>query len=136
VVDRLARKLATAASAVPAPEIRRAAGAQVGIVSLGGCHAAVLEAVDRLREQGIAADYMRIRGFPFAAAVGEFIRGHEHCFVVEQNRDAQLRSLLAIETGIARDHMIAVLDYGGLPLTAGFTVDAITRHLSSPSPRT
>jgi 2-oxoglutarate ferredoxin oxidoreductase subunit alpha len=61
---------------------------------------------------------MRIRAFPFGPGVREFIEAHPKCFVVEQNRDGQLRSLLAIETGIARDRMISVLDYGGLPLTA------------------
>ncbi|MDQ3996801.1 MAG: 2-oxoacid:acceptor oxidoreductase subunit alpha [Gemmatimonadota bacterium] len=132
VLDRLARKLAGAAEVVPAPEIRRQNGgvSDVGIVSVGGCHAAVVEAVDRLRAQGISADYMRIRAFPFSRVVGEFLESHEQCFVVEQNRDAQLRSLLAIETGVARDDMAPVLDYGGLPLTAERVVDGVTRRLS------
>ena len=126
VVDRLARKIAGAAEAVPAPEIRlQAGGADIGIISLGGCHAAVVEALDRLRDQGIAADYLRVRGFPFAASVSEFIKSHSQVFVVEQNRDAQLRSLLALETGVARDRMIPVLDYGGLPLTAARVVEAV-----------
>jgi 2-oxoglutarate ferredoxin oxidoreductase subunit alpha len=129
VVDRLARKLATAAEAVPTPEIRRQEGAELAIVSLGGCHAAVNEAVDRLRDQGIVMDYMRIRAFPFGAAVKDFLLAHERVFVVEQNRDAQLRSLLTIETGVPRDHMIPVLDYGGLPLTAPFVVGAVITHL-------
>lgn len=131
VVDRLARKLETAAREVPQPELH-GSGSTVGIVSLGGCHAAVLEAVERLEERGIAADYMRIRAFPFAPAVGEWIRAHPRCFVVEQNRDAQLRSLLALETGVPRDHMHPVLDYGGLPLTAGFVVREVMRHADSP----
>jgi 2-oxoglutarate ferredoxin oxidoreductase subunit alpha len=130
VLDRLAHKLRTAAGAVPAPEIRLAPLADVGIVSLGGCHGAVLEAIDRLAERGIAADYMRIRAFPFADAVGEFVRAHERCFVVEQNRDGQLRSLLALETGVARDDMIPILDYGGLPLTAAVVVNGVTHHLA------
>ena len=129
VVDRLARKIANAARAVAGPEVHRQQGAEVGIVSIGGCHAAVLEAVDRLRERGIVADYLRVRGFPFAARVHEFLRSHPRCFVVEQNRDAQLRSLLAIETGVARDEMIAVLDYGGLPLTADFVVNEISTQV-------
>jgi 2-oxoglutarate/2-oxoacid ferredoxin oxidoreductase subunit alpha len=133
VVDRLARKFRGAAEALPPPEIRWHAEAprpaDVGIVSIGGCHAAVLEAVDQLRVQGISADYMRIRAFPFGRAVAEFINGHERCFVVEQNRDGQLRSLLAIETGVARDRMTSVLDYGGLPLTAERVVTEVTRQL-------
>ena len=129
VVDRLARKINGAACAVPAPEFRRQANAEIGIVSIGGCHAAVLEAVDRLHAQGIATDYMRIRGFPFDAPVAEFLNAHELVFVVEQNRDAQLRSLLTLETGVPRDHMIPILDYGGLPLTAQTVVNGVTQHL-------
>ena len=130
VVDRLTHKFATAAKLVPKPEIRLQKGAEIGIVSVGGCHNAIVEAVDRLRDQGIIADYLRIRGFPFDAPVKEFIEAHELLFVVEQNRDAQMRSLLALETGIARDRMIAVLDYNGLPLTATRVVNAITNHLA------
>jgi 2-oxoglutarate/2-oxoacid ferredoxin oxidoreductase subunit alpha len=130
VMDRLARKLANAAQAVPTPSLHLQPSADAGIISLGGCHAAVLEAVDRLRDQGVEVDYMRIRAFPFDASVAEFILAHEKCFVVEQNRDGQLRSLLAIETGIARDRMTSVLDYGGLPLTAAHVVTAIIAHLA------
>ncbi|MGQ0539180.1 MAG: 2-oxoacid:acceptor oxidoreductase subunit alpha [Gemmatimonadaceae bacterium] len=131
VMDRLARKLAGAAAAVPAPEVRTGAGggAPIGLVSLGGCHAAVLEALDNLRDRGLACDYMRIRGFPFAESVGDFLRAHSRNFVIEQNRDAQLRSLLAIETGVERDRMTPVLDYGGLPMTAGHVVRAIAEQL-------
>jgi 2-oxoglutarate/2-oxoacid ferredoxin oxidoreductase subunit alpha len=130
VVDRLARKMRTAAEAVPGPALRLQEGAEVGIVSLGGCHAAVSEAIDRLREQGIVADYMRIRAFPFSEQVTEFLQRHDPCFVVEQNRDAQLRAMLTIETGVPRDHMISVLDYGGLPLTAQRVVSTVTSHVA------
>ena len=85
--------------------------------------------MSRLHDQGIAADYMRIRAFPFSEQVTDFLRSHDRLFVVEQNRDAQLRSLLALETGIARDAMTPVLDYGGLPLTAAAVVDGITSRL-------
>ena len=128
VVDRLSLKLRTAAAAVPSPELHADAvvtDASIGIISIGGCHAAVLEALDRMRADGVSADYMRIRAFPFAPSVGEFIEAHEACYVIEQNRDGQLRTLLAIETGIARDRMRSVLDYGGLPLTADAVVRAI-----------
>jgi 2-oxoglutarate/2-oxoacid ferredoxin oxidoreductase subunit alpha len=125
VVDRLARKINGAASAVPAPEFHRQKGARIGLVSIGGCHAALLEAADRLKEMGTPVDYMRIRGFPFDRPVLEFLESHDRIFVVEQNRDAQLRSLLTIETGFPRDKMIPVLDYGGLPLTAKVVIDAV-----------
>jgi 2-oxoglutarate ferredoxin oxidoreductase subunit alpha len=130
VLDRLATKFAGAANVVPAPELRLQENAHIGIVSLGGCHAAVVEAIDRLREQGVVADYMRIRAFPFGDSVKEFLAQHSQVFVVEQNRDAQLRSLLAIETGTPRDAMVPVLDYGGMPLTARVVESAVTSHMA------
>jgi 2-oxoglutarate ferredoxin oxidoreductase subunit alpha len=127
VVDRLARKLATAATAVPAPEmdLDPRGPADIGVITIGGCRGAVLEAIDRLRADAVAVDYMRIRAFPFQSSVREFVDSHQRCFVVEQNRDGQLRSLLALETGIARDRMVSVLDYGGLPLTADYVLGVI-----------
>lgn len=129
VVDRLAVKMATAAHAVPTPELQLHEGngssAPIGVVSLGGCHSAVLEAVDRLREQHFSVDYMRIRAFPFAPSVKTFLETHPRTYVVEQNRDGQLRTLLAIETGLARDSMSSILDYGGLPLTADRVVHGV-----------
>ena len=133
VVDRLARKHRLAATIVPAPEIHTTPGADIGIVSLGGCHAAVLEAIDRLRDAGITADYMRIKAFPFDAPVRTFLDAHAVTFVVEQNRDAQLRAMLSIETGKPRDEMVPVLDYGGMPLTAAVVVHAITAHRATTS---
>jgi 2-oxoglutarate ferredoxin oxidoreductase subunit alpha len=130
VVDRLKRKFAHAAEAMPAPAIRRRAGAEVGLVTIGGCDAAVREAADRLEGQGIAVDVMRIRGFPFGAEVAAFLGEHEHTFVIEQNRDAQLRALLTIELGVRRDDLISILDYGGMPLTAKVVVDAVSTHLA------
>ena len=117
------------ADAVPEPEIDAQDGAALGIISIGGCHAAVREALQQLRAEGVAADYMRIRGFPFGKSVSAFLAKHRRCFVVEQYRDAQLRSLLVIETGTPPEKMIPVLDYGGLPLTAGYVVSEISRQL-------
>ncbi len=128
VVDRLKIKFATAAKVVPTPEYQLQSGADVAIVTIGGCHAAVQEAIDQLREKGIPADYMRIKAFPFSDGVKQFIDSHASVFVVEQNRDAQLRSLLAIELGIPRDNMISILDYGGMPLTAKVVVNAVSNH--------
>lgn len=128
VVDRLKRKFEHAATAMPKPVIVRREGAEVGLVTIGGCDAAVREAADRLAEQGIVADIMRIRAFPFGKEVRDFMSEHEQTFVIEQNRDAQLRALLAIEVGIRRDDMIPILDYGGMPLTAKVVVDAVSSH--------
>ena len=130
VLARLGRKLSHAAEAVPAPTIdRRDGGASVGIIAIGSCDAAVREAADRLRAGRLAIDYMRVRGFPFGSDVGQFLSEHERVFVVEQNRDAQLRSLLAIETGTPRDAMTPILDYGGVPLSAEPIVEAVTGGL-------
>ena len=128
VMDRLARKHKAAAKAVPAPIIRKQADATFGIVSLGGCDLAVREAVDALAERGIIADYMRVRGFPFGDSVEEFLRSHERIFVVEQNRDAQLRTLLTMETGVegAKEKLRSVLVYGGFPLSSRHVIDGVT----------
>ena len=133
VMDRLAVKLARAAEAVPEPEIRNGGRGDIGIITVGGCRSAVIEALDLLREQGIALDYLRVRGFPFGSSVAEFVQSHERCFVVEQNRDSQLRTLLAAELGVERDRMIPIVEYGGLPLTADFVVRQVTARLAEAS---
>jgi 2-oxoglutarate/2-oxoacid ferredoxin oxidoreductase subunit alpha len=74
---------------------------------------------------------MRIRSFPFDTPVLEFLKAHETLFVVEQNLGAQLRALLTIETGFPRDRMMSLLDYGGLPLTAGFVVSSVLGHFEA-----
>ena len=129
VVDRLKLKHASAAGHVPAPIIERRDGATVGVITLGSCDLAVREALDQLADAGIAADFMRVRGFPFIESVREFVEGHDTCFVVEQNRDGQLRSLIALETGVASEKMDSVLAYGGFPLSAQQVVDHVLAKL-------
>jgi len=131
VVDRLKLKHASAASHVPAPVVKRRDGATVGIITLGSCDLAVREAIDLLAESGLAADFMRVRGFPFVADVRQFVEEHEHCFVVEQNRDGQLRSLITMETGVAIEKMHPILAYGGFPLSAKQVVDGVLRELEN-----
>jgi 2-oxoglutarate ferredoxin oxidoreductase subunit alpha len=133
LMDRIKRKFETAERALPKPVVTLQEGATIGVVMIGSPDAPVREAVDRLREQGIGADVMRIRSFPFTPEVAEFIRRYRTVFVVEQNRDAQLRALLAIETGIARDAMTPIIDYAGQPITAGTLVHAMTTHLAGAS---
>lgn len=130
LVDRLKRKFEYAATVMPKPVFTLQPGAEVGLVTIGGCDAAVREAADRLRDQGVAVDIMRIRAFPFGSEVREFFDAHDRNFVIEQNRDAQLRALLAVELGIPRDSMTSILDYGGMPLTAKVVVDGVLRHLA------
>ncbi len=114
---------------VPPPIIHRRAGANFGIITLGGCDPAVREALDRLAEQGVNADFMRIRGFPFDETVQSFLEMHDFCFVVEQNRDAQLRSLLTLETRVPKEKLRSILVYGGFPLSARHVVDGIFKAL-------
>ena len=125
VMDRLRRKFDTAATLVPGPIIERTPNADMAIVSLGSCHGAIQETRDRLAEKGLASDYLRIRAFPFCDGVRSFIDSHPRVFVVEQNRDAQLRSLLMTETGIAADQLVPVLYYGGEPLSSVDIINVI-----------
>jgi len=129
VMDRLLRKHRAAAEAVPAPIIRTQTDATFGIISLGGCDPAVREAVDVLAERGVVADYMRILAFPFGDAVEKFLASHDVVFVVEQNRDAQLKSLLTLETAVAKDKLRSILVYGGFPLSSRHVVDGVIGHL-------
>ncbi len=118
VMDRLLRKHKAARNFVPEAIIERRKGATFGVVTVGGCDLAVREALDRLAERGFQGDFCRVRGFPFGDEVEEFIHGHNPVFVVEQNRDAQLRTLLTIETSVTKERLRSVLAYGGFPLQA------------------
>jgi len=129
VMDRLLRKHKAAAKAVPAPAVRMQTDATFGIISVGGCDPAVREAVAALAERGIVADYLRIRAFPFDETVETFLAKHDRIFVVEQNRDAQLKTLLTLETPVAKEKLRSVLVYGGFPLSARHVIEGIPRQL-------
>jgi len=129
VVDRLTRKFDTAKKLVPPAVIEGRAAHDIGIVSIGSCDAAVREALDILRRRGIQLDYMRVRAFPFGAEVEEFLAAHSMLFVVEQNRDAQLRSLLTLETAVEKSKLRSVLHYSGMPIPASFVVEGILAEL-------
>ena len=107
-----------------APEFFRQDDAEVGLVAIGGCHAAMLEAVDRLHAQGIRADYMRIRAFPFGAEVEAFLAAHELVYVVEQNRDGQMFALLKMEMDPAISAKLrSIRHFNGLPIDARSVTD-------------
>ena len=125
VMDRLLRKHKEAAAYVPAPEILKRKGARVGVITVGGCDSAVREALDILAAEGRPYDYMRVRAFPFHEQVERFLAEHDFCYVIEQNRDAQLCSLLILETPVAKDKIRPVLFYGGFPLSAKNVLDAV-----------
>ena len=134
VVDRIDRKVRGAARTLPEPEVHTVRGATCGIITIGGCRGAVLEARDRLERRGIRADVLRVRGFPFHPSVQRFLEKHERLFVVEQNRDAQLRTLLAVETATPLDRMHPLLFYGGMPLSAGQVEDAVADAMTVSPP--
>jgi 2-oxoglutarate ferredoxin oxidoreductase subunit alpha len=129
VVDRLARKHKASAKFVPKPVVVKRASARIGIVTLGGCDLAVRESLDLLAKRGIEADFMRVRGFPFDDEVEAFLEEHDFNFVVEQNRDAQLKSLLTLETGVAKEKLRSVLVYGGFPMSAKHVIEGITSQM-------
>jgi 2-oxoglutarate/2-oxoacid ferredoxin oxidoreductase subunit alpha len=126
VIDRLRKKWMTAARLVPKAVIQRAQQpTDIAIVSLGSGDGAVHEAQLRLRANGIHADYMRIRAFPFGDEVDQFLQSHRINFVVEQNRDAQLRSLLIMETGVEKTRLRSILHYNGMPIPASYVFDGV-----------
>jgi 2-oxoglutarate ferredoxin oxidoreductase subunit alpha len=125
-MQRLLRKFETAKELVPAPVIEKAAQpTRAGVIWFGSTGAAMAESLADLAADGIHLDRMRLRAFPFADAVAEFIAAHDKVFVVEQNRDAQLRMMLVNECGIDPDKLIPVLHYDGTPITARFIVGEI-----------
>jgi 2-oxoglutarate/2-oxoacid ferredoxin oxidoreductase subunit alpha len=130
VMNRLLRKHKAARNLVPPAVIERRNGATFGVVTVGGCDLAVREAMRQLAERGLPGDFLRVRGFPFGDEVETFLHGHEIVFVVEQNRDAQLRSLLTLETSVPKEKLFSVVAYGGFPLQAKQVEENITAQLS------
>ncbi|HET7527214.1 MAG TPA: 2-oxoacid:acceptor oxidoreductase subunit alpha [Burkholderiaceae bacterium] len=129
-VQRLLKKFDTAANLVPPPQVRAAAKkTRLGVIYFGSTAPAMDEALVALAAEGIHLDAMRLRAFPFPASVREFIATHDHVFVVEQNRDAQMRALLVNELEIDPSWLIAVLHYDGTPITARFITASITRNV-------
>jgi len=131
VVDRLRRKWDTAGKLMPAPAVEYSERNRVGIVSIGSCDGAVREARDRLAESGISTNYLRVKAFPFGEAVQHFLDAHDRIYVVEQNRDAQLRSLLVLETRVDPDKLASVLHYDGLPIAASSIVEGINQAMAA-----
>ena len=133
VLDRLRRKSDTAATMVPAPVME--AGADIGaqkdwaVLSIGSCHGAIVEARDRLSEKQVSFDYMRLKAFPFDQTVKDFIDKYDRVFVIEQNRDAQLRQLLVNELELDPVRLVPLLSYDGMPVSSDFIVDAINTEL-------
>ena len=126
-MQRLQRKFETAKGVVPAPVIQSATKpTRSGVIWFGSTGAAMAEALAVLELEGIHLDRMRLRAFPFVDSVYDFIAAHDRVFVVEQNRDAQMKSLLVNECGIDPSRLISILHYDGTPITARF----VTREIA------
>jgi 2-oxoglutarate ferredoxin oxidoreductase subunit alpha len=126
-MERLRRKFEHARSFVPAPVVQTMPNAEVGIIAFGSSHWALTESGDQLRdEHQLATDYLRIRAYPFSHEIADFVRGHKRIYVVEQNRDAQMLSLLKLDLDVElvpKLRSVARLD--GLPLDARSVTDEI-----------
>ena len=129
VMDRIDRKIQRAARFVPAPIVKTTPGAKLGLVTVGGCHAGCVEALDLLAKEGLVIDYMRVRGFPFGEEVTKFLESHDVNFIVEQNRDGQLRNMLMLETGVAVEKLESVRYYAGFPMSAHHVISGVKAKL-------
>ncbi|MDR2710764.1 MAG: 2-oxoacid:acceptor oxidoreductase subunit alpha [Burkholderiales bacterium] len=129
-MERLLQKFEYAKTIVPAPILHAAKKkARYGALYYGSTSPAMDEAIVTLAQGGLPVDAMRVRAFPFADSVNDFIAAHERVFVVEQNRDGQLRSMLVNEFGIDPARLEPVLHYNGTPITARFITGAIKQHI-------
>ena len=126
-MDRLARKFETARAHVPKPEIDQTPGAKIGFVGYGTSHWAITESRDQLREEtDVKVSYFRLRAYPFTDDLANFIDAHERVYVIEQNRDAQMRQLMRLELSIERQAKLrSVLHYNGLPIDARSITDDV-----------
>jgi len=129
-MDRLMKKWETAKSMVPTPELyQEKHAAENGILFFGTSTYSVEEAMDELNIQGVAVDALRIRSFPFNKTVEDFIKAHKKVFVIEQNRDAQMKSIISIELQVDPNKLISVLNYDGLPITAHHIALEVVKNL-------
>ena len=130
-MERLLKKFATAATLVPQPQLRRAAKkTRHGVIYFGSTSPAMHEALDVLEADGLHLDALRLRAFPFPKSVPDFIAAHDTVFVVEQNRDAQMRSMIINELDIDPARLIRVLHYDGTPITARFIAGAVRKQMT------
>jgi 2-oxoglutarate/2-oxoacid ferredoxin oxidoreductase subunit alpha len=129
-MQRLLRKFETAKDLVPRPLLAQAAKpTKYGVIYYGSTSPAMDEAIHLIEARGQPVDRLRIRAFPFHSSVSSFIAEHDFVFVVEQNRDAQMRSLIVNECSIDPVRLVPILHYDGSPITARFIAQAIGEHL-------
>jgi 2-oxoglutarate/2-oxoacid ferredoxin oxidoreductase subunit alpha len=129
-MDRLAKKWNTAKKLVPAPEFyQEENSSENGVLFFGTSTYAAEETIELLKDEQISLDAMRVRAFPFGKEFEDFINAHEKVFVIEQNRDAQFKSLMMIELGVNPEKLISVLNYDGTPITADNILNQIKANL-------
>ena len=126
-MERLNRKFETARSYVPRPEVVADRGEKIGIIAYGSSDFAVRESRDQLRQEyQVGTDYLRIRAFPFSRELHDFVANHERVYVVEQNRDAQMLSLLKLDLNPTQTSKLrSVRHFNGLPIDARSVTDEI-----------
>ncbi|MEL7185254.1 MAG: 2-oxoacid:acceptor oxidoreductase subunit alpha [Pseudomonadota bacterium] len=129
VLDRLLVKWETARQILPEPDIEYSKFNKAGVITIGSGDGACREALDRLKEENVGLNYCRVRAFPFHEQVRDFIEQHEVVYVVEQNRDAQLRTLLVNDIDADPKKLVPLLHYNGMPINAGFVVDAVKAEI-------
>jgi 2-oxoglutarate/2-oxoacid ferredoxin oxidoreductase subunit alpha len=131
-MQRLLRKFETAKGLLPLPVARPALQpTRLGVVYYGSTSPAMEEALDALEQQGLHFDALRIRAFPFHEQVADFIAEHDQVFVVEQNRDAQMRMLIVNECGVDPARLTPVLQYDGTPITARFIIKEMAEDVAA-----
>jgi 2-oxoglutarate ferredoxin oxidoreductase subunit alpha len=131
-VQRLLRKFDTAKKLVPAPLLYPAdKPARFGAIFYGSTSPAMQEALDVLAERGIYINALRVRAFPFPDEISDFVASHPWVFVIEQNRDAQLKTLLVNEAKVNPSRLLSVLHYDGTPITARFIVEQISQFAAA-----
>ncbi|HEX8566023.1 MAG TPA: 2-oxoacid:acceptor oxidoreductase subunit alpha [Pyrinomonadaceae bacterium] len=129
-VDRLLKKWQTAKEMVPAPEFyQQENSSPLGVLFFGTSTYAAAEAIELLKQEGISLDAMRLKAFPFGREFVDFVASHEKIFVIEQNRDAQFKSLMMIELGVNPAKLVSVLNYDGTPITADNILQQIKANL-------
>ena len=127
IMNRLKKKLETAKTLVPGPEFYQENNeSEIGVIFFGTSRYAAEEALDIMRADGLKIDAMRLKAFPFCQEVEDFIDAHKQVFVVEQNRDAQMRTLLINELEMNPKKLIRVLNFDGTPITADLIIEPIS----------
>ena len=99
-------------------------------MSVGSCDGAVNEALVHLKDKNVGLNYCRVKAFPFTQSVIDFIDKHERVYVLEQNRDAQLRSLLILDANANPEKLVSMLHYDGMPVNANFVIERVLKEMA------